>query len=312
MTGNNIDINKLKKDLEKEDSQKINDLISHLTHLQTAKKKDGSLSYKWVCFLTNSKIIELYKKAINQKLHIDGKHITIENRGGKIQLSYDYIAYKNRLLTIYPEAKFDFNVVYKSDDFSIAKKDGKVFYHHKINDPFSNKDSDVIGVYCIIKIITGDFFITLDREEINQLRKKATTDYIWKDWFKDMCIKSAIKKIVSKHFDDVYREINDTDNESINLNNPIDIELKLKQEIEAVDSLIELNSFYNEKKGDVENQKSFINMLAIRKAEIKSRDNDIQKKYLELAEIKNLEIIEDFDTRSYQEKLDLFNNIQSQ
>jgi len=307
-----LDINKLKKDLQKEDSQKINDLVSHLNHLKTAKKKNGTLAYKWYCFLTHDKVIELYNRALSQKLHIDGKHITIENRGGKIQLSYDYIAYKNRLLTIYPEAKLDFNVVYKDDDFSIAKKDGKVFYSHKINNPFNNKNDDVIGVYCIIKINTGDFFITLDREEIDQLRKKATTDDIWKDWFKDMCIKSAIKKIVSKHFDDIYREINNDDNETINLDSPIDIEQRLKTEIENIDNLEDLTKFYHEKKDSVENQKSFIDILSIRKSVIKKRDEDINQKYTDLVNIKKLEIDKDFDKKTYQEKLDLFNKIQSQ
>lgn len=306
-----LNIDELKKLLQKEDSQKVNDLLNHIEHLQTATKKDGSLRYKWHTFLEKDKVIELYKKALSQKLHIDGKHITIENRGGKIQLLYDYIAYKNRLLAIYPEAQIDFNVVYEDDDFSIAKKDGKVFYNHKINNPFNNKDKDVIGVYCIIKINTGDFFITLDRDEINQLRKIATTDYIWKDWFKDMCIKSAIKKIVNKHFDDIYREINDNDNETINLDNPIDIELELKQKIDKIDSIEDLNSFYKKNKENVQNQKSFVDMLGVRKKGITARDEDIKEKYINLANIKELKIDKDFDKKTYQEKLDLFSKIQS-
>lgn len=319
MTERKFDFQALKDSLKNEDSDKVADLISQIDSLRTSKKKDGSFTCKWFTFLTIAKAVELFKKAKSQELYIDNKHIIIENRGGKIGLSYDYIAYKNKLLTIYPSAKFDFNVVYKDDDFFIEKKDGKVFYNHKLNNPFNNKNTNVIGAYCIIKISTGDFFITLDLEEIAQLRKKASNDSIWQEWFKDMCIKSVIKKLVSKHFDDIYREINEDDNETINLENPIDIELELKQEIDEIEDLEKLKVLYDKKKNNIKNQKSFIGMLTIRKEDIIKRDKILIEDYQKLVNIKESKLesseidilLEEFTSKSYQNKIKLFEELKS-
>lgn len=315
MTNRNFNYKELEKVLKDHDSNKVNDLTIHIESLRTAKNKKGDFACKWFVFLTVEKVVKLFTKATSQGLSIDGRHIVIENRAGKIQLSYDYIAYKNRLLTVYPEAKIDFGVVYKDDDFSIAKKDGKIFYSHKINSPFNNDDDQIIGVYCVIKINTGEFFITLDCNEIKQLRKKATTDCIWASWYKDMCIKSAIKKIVSKHFDDIYRDINEDDNETINLENPIDIEIELKQQVEKIEELEELTKFYHDKLPNIENKNSFIKILSIRKEFIITRDNNIVTSYNKLAEFKDIDeaekLISNFSKMTYQDKLKEFENLKS-
>tara|TARA_R110000796_G_scaffold185721_2_gene302594 strand:- start:606 stop:1556 length:951 start_codon:yes stop_codon:yes gene_type:complete len=315
MATRDFNYKELEKKLQNHDSNKVNDLITHLKYLQTATKKDKSFTCKWFSFLDIDKVIILFNKAISQNLHIDGKHIIIENRAGQIRLSYDYIAYKNKLLTVYPSAKFDFNVVYKGDDFSIAKKDGKVYYDHKLNNPFDNKDENVTGVYCIIKIDTGDFFITLDIQEINQLRSIATSDDIWKKWFKDMCIKSAIKKIVSKHFDDIYTDINQNDNDYINLENPIDIELELKQRIEKIEDIGDLKVFYQNELPKVTNKNSFIKSLSIHKKNLITRDNVIIDEYTKLLKIKETpdskKLIQDFSKNNYLEKQSLFEKLKS-
>lgn len=315
MTNRTFDFKAVEKALEGEDSYKVDSLKGHIENLRDAKNKSGDYICKWLSFLKPEQVVVLYKRAINHNLFIDGKNVVIENRGGKIQLSYSYIAYKNKLLGIYPEAKIDFGVVYKGDDFSIAKENGNVFYSYKANDPFNNNDDLVIGVYCIIKIGTGDFFITLDRKELNQLRKKATTDNIWSDWFKDMCIKSAIKKLVSKHFEDTYRDLNEEDNQTISIENPLDIELELKREIEAIETEIGLREFHHLRIGEVKNKLSFKKMLRIRADFITERDSKIVSEFSQLVEIKDPDnkesLIEDFKKQPQDKKLEIFENLKS-
>jgi hypothetical protein len=65
-------------------------------------------------------------------------------------------------------------LVFEGDDFAFAKKDGKIFYSHKLNNPFSNKP--VMGGYCIIKNKLGDFIEAMSIQELEQIRKKAKTD----------------------------------------------------------------------------------------------------------------------------------------
>jgi len=298
------------------DEVEINDLCAYLENLQHDKDKEKNFKCKWFSFLTPDFVAKLFKKANSDGLWIDGKHIVIENRGGKIGLSYNYIAYKNKLLNVYPEAKIDFDVVYKDDDFNFQKKDGKVFYSHKLNNPFSNKDSDLIGAYCVIKINTGEFLITLDRQEIDKIKSKAKTSKVWNEWFRDMCLKSAIKKLVSKHFNDIYTNIIEEDNQGSNIDNPIDIEEKIKTEIEAIETIEELNQYYKDNKSKIANTKSFIEMLSIRKKEIKDYDNEVINKYTDLINIKRPEeaeeLIEKFIKLPISEKLEIFEQLKGE
>jgi hypothetical protein len=310
-----FDYDLLRELLKDEDDIKVNDLCTHIESLEKSKNKKGEFTCAWFAFLNPELIIKLFKKALSEGLWIDGKNVTIENRGGKIGLSYNYIAYKNKLLNIYPEAKIDFDVVYKDDDFNFQKKDGKVFYSHKLNNPFSNSDDDLIGAYCVIKINTGEFLITLDRQEINKIRSKAKTTTIWNDWFRDMCLKSAIKKLVSKHFNDIYTNIIEEDNQDSNVDNPIDIEEQMKQEIESIETVEGLNKYYTEHKSKVVNTKSFIEILSIRKNEINGHLKDNTEKYIELVTIKKPEeaekLILEFSELPISKQLQVYEELQA-
>lgn len=312
-----FDFKTLSKSLSDFDEIKVNDLCNYIKSLKEDKNsKDNSFKCKWFSFLDSEKVANLFKKAVDDGLWIDGKHVVIENRGGKIGLSYDYIAYKNKLLNIYPEAKIDFDVVYKDDDFSFQKKDGKVFYSHKLNNPFSNPDNDIVGSYCVIKIATGDFLVTLDRTEINKIRKKAKTDTVWNEWFKDMCIKSAIKKLVSKHFNDVYSGIIEEDNKDSNVDNPIDIEDEIKGEIGKIETLDGLKKYYEDNKSKVTNSKSFIQMLSMRKEELNKYSQENAKKYSELVNVKKPDeaegLIKEFKGLSISKQLEVFEQLKGE
>jgi len=204
---------------------------------------------------------DLYKRVAKDGLVFDGKHITLQSTG----VSYDYVAYKNKMLIAYPESKIDMALVYKDDEFSASKESGSVIYHHNIANPFSREDKDIIGGYCVIQNKRGEFLTTLGSADIDKHRKVAKTDFIWRQWFAEMCLKTVIKKACKQHFDDVYENIEALDNENYNLENPIGLDIKIKQEIDAITTMEELTKYYQANKGK---GADFDRYIAIKKADL--------------------------------------------
>lgn len=237
----------------------INNFTNYLTKLETSTNSRGEKVCKWFPYLTVALAAELYSKVKAEGLTLDGKHITIVNRGGGISVDYDYIAIKNKLLVIYPETRIDFDIVYKDDTFKFYKQNGQVIYEHNINGPFRHKDNDIIGAYCVIRNKRGEFILTLDRDELNQLRQKARTDDVWQEWFRDMCVKSVIRKLLKKHFDDVYTPtMEEEENKQTSLEQPIPVEITetVEQEIQKITTLEDLKQYYLAKSKEVKDLKS--------------------------------------------------------
>jgi recombinational DNA repair protein RecT len=136
------------------------------------------------------------------------------------------------MLIAYPESKIDLSIVYDGDVISFRKESGKVEYSHEIASPFARDDSSVIGGYCVIKNVRGEFLTTLTREEIDKHRKIARTDSIWKQWFVEMATKTVIKKACSQHFRDVFEKMESDDNESYDLAK-LDVKEALKQSADS-------------------------------------------------------------------------------
>lgn len=172
--------------------------VSYVIKMDTEKDKEQKLKNPFMQKLSNEKLVELYKRVENEGLDFDGKHVTIQSTG----ISYDYVAYKNRMLLAYPESLIDCQLVHEGDEFSVLKDSGKVVYSHKIKNPFGKRE--IIGGYCVIKNKRGEFLVTLNKEDFEKHRKVAKTDYIWKQWYEEMCLKTLMKKSVRVHFDDIY------------------------------------------------------------------------------------------------------------
>lgn len=172
--------------------------VSYVIKMDNEKDKEQKLKNPFMQKLSNEKLIELYKRVESEGLEFDGKHITIQSTG----ISYDYVAYKNRMLLAYPETLVDCQLVYEGDEFSVQKDSGQVVYSHKIKNPFGKRE--IIGGYCVIKNKRGEFLTTLNKEDFEKHRKVAKTDFIWKQWYEEMCLKTLMKKAVRVHFDDIY------------------------------------------------------------------------------------------------------------
>lgn len=203
---------------------------AYCMRLKREKNRDGVLKNPWFQKKTIDELTKLFVRVTSEGIDFDGVHVTFQSTG----ISYDYVAYKNRMLLVYPETKIDLQLVYEGDQFKFSKESGSVIYSHSFNDPFNQLDEKVIGGYCVIKNKRGEFIVILDKSEIQKHRDVARTDGIWKKWFKEMCMKTIIKKACKYHFQDVTAGMDELDNENY------DLEKVTKNEIDELsDKIVE-------------------------------------------------------------------------
>ena len=108
----------IKTALKDSGQDKVARYLLYCNFLLNEKKKDGQNwvnKNPWMVKRTDQQLIEFFKLVSNDGLEFDGKHITLQSTG----VSYDYVAYKNKMLIVYPESLFDVQLVYKDDVFSL-------------------------------------------------------------------------------------------------------------------------------------------------------------------------------------------------
>lgn len=255
----------IKKQLNEFNEVDIDKYISYCIKLQIEKdKKTGKLKNFWATKISDDKFIEFFKRINNVGLVFDGEHVTLQSTG----ITLDYIAYKNKMLLTYPESIIDVQLVYKEDDFKFKKQNGQVLYTHELNNPFAQSDSDIIGAYVVIKNKRGEFLTTLSKAEIDKHRKVAKTDYIWANWFKEMALKTVMKKACKTHFNDIYQNVETIDNENYDLDLPLDVDIEIKQAIENINDNDTLDSYYLANKNEVKNLKAFTELCSKRRGDI--------------------------------------------
>lgn len=178
------------------------------TSVHTSGAEKGHIKNPWFGKLPVEKLKEFFERVHNEGLTFDGNHITIQRTG----VTYDYVAYKNKMLVAYPESIIDDQLVYAGDKYAFRKESGSVQYTHEFGDPFKRNEEDIIGGYCVIKNARGEFIVTLTKDEFEKHRKVAKQDYIWAAWYAEMCLKTLIKKAVKAHYDDIFQTMEETDN----------------------------------------------------------------------------------------------------
>ena len=206
-----FEIAKLKDLLKDYPKEEVGIYVSYCHNMLTETDRNGKQKNIWFSHIETVKLAEYFRAVKRDKLDFDGKHITIISTG----VSYDYIAYKNKMYLSYPESIIDVSLVNENDKFNFSKDSGKVNYNHVITNPFDNEN--IIGAYCVIKNKRGEFLTILSKSEIDKHRKVAKTDYIWKNWFREMALKTVIKKACKTHFSDIYQNIETIDNENYDL-----------------------------------------------------------------------------------------------
>lgn len=261
-----MNYNEIKKGLADYPGEKVDIYIKYLSDLETAKK-DGKLKNPWMNYKTPEDHINNFKTVAIDLLVFDGVNITLQSTG----ISYNYVAYKNKMLNVYPESIIDLMLVYENDEFSFSKESGAVKYTHKINNPFGQKPDEIVGGYCVIKNKRGEFLTILSKDDIDKHRKVAKTDFIWQKWFAEMALKTVVKKACKQHFSDIYQNIETVDNENYDIGNSLDVPIEHKTAIEKITTVDELNAYYKANSGKLAGIKEdFIKMLAERKDAIEN------------------------------------------
>jgi hypothetical protein len=264
-----MNIQIIKKALDAYDPNKIEAYTEYLLKLRDAKDKHKKLKNPWMAYRKDEELISYYKKVAEDGLCFDGIHITLQSTG----VSYDYIAYKNKMLLAYPETLFDVALVYKDDTFKFEKQSGKVIYIHQINNPFDQSQENIVGGYCVIKNKRGEFLTLLSAANIEKHRKSAKTDTIWTAWFHEMCLKTLIKKACKQHFADMYQNIETLDNENYNPEQPLDIDIKDKTATEKLLTIPEIEQYWRDNKGrNAGILEQFTKLCANRKVEIEQAE----------------------------------------
>lgn len=249
--------------LKDQDQQHAKNFANYIVDLY--KEVDGR--NKPVNYYLHSQSEEDMADAFNQVakegLVFDGKHIKMTRSG----VSWDYVAYKNKMLAVYPESKIDIELVFEGDKFSYEKKDGKITYELKVKNPFEDKkDEKVVGGFCIIKNQRGEFITRITADDMKKHRALAIDSHYWKNWFQEMCKKTVIKKACKEHFEDVFEGVNEMDNENYDVSNPVNLDTKWKTEIDEITNLKDLAVYY--KKGEGSGA-DFIGYITKRKKQIK-------------------------------------------
>lgn len=207
----------IKHGLKRYPENQVANFVEYLKRLATEKHTSGDnkgkLKNPWMQQRPDSFLIHIFNVVADDGLVFDGDDITLQSTG----VSYNYQAYKNKMLLAYPESIIDVSLVCKDDTFQFQKESGKVQYTHVIGKPFSRNETEIIGAYCVIKNHRGEFLTLLSKADIDKHRRVAKTDSIWKAWFSEMALKTVIKKACKQHFKDVFRTIEAMDNENYDL-----------------------------------------------------------------------------------------------
>jgi hypothetical protein len=251
--------------LSKYDENKVDIFIAYINNLKTETDKEGKLKNYWARNTKDEDYINAFKKVYETGLYIDGDSVTLTFRG-KLLITYDYHAYKNKILLSYPESIFDFQVVYEGDDFAFRKESGKVYYTHKMNNPFQVK-KDITGAYGVLKNKKGEFIELINTDDIQKMKNTSKMKNIWDAWFDRMVLKSVIKRICSVHFKDITKDIDSIDNE---LNDPdrATIDELILTDIDNAETEEQLGKIYKNSIGSIKDKEQFIKLLAKRKEEV--------------------------------------------
>lgn len=189
--------------------------------------------------------LSLAVKYSNAGLVLDGTNVVITGRNRAFITA---VGFKNKVLSIYPEAEFDIQLVSEGDEFNFEKNSGVVTYHHKFNDPFGAKP--IIGAYAFVKTDSGQVLEFLDRPTFEKMKKTAMMQKTWNDWESEFWLKSVIKRVCKRKFNDAVKEIEDLDNEDYDLKSK-----NVKNDVEALDENIDSAITFLEESDTIEELK---------------------------------------------------------
>lgn len=279
-------VKNIEKLLSKYNQEDVQIFCSYIQSIIDEKDKETGKMKNWhMAFRADQQIADFFMRVSREGMKFDGKHITLQSTW----ISYDYIAYKNKMLLVYPESFIDIGVVYEWDIFSFSKDSGKVTYSHVLSNPFVNDEKKIIWGYVVIKNKRWEFLTTLSKMEIEKHKASAKSQTFWAKWFVEMVRKTLIKKACKQHFEDIFTAIEEDDNEQYDPTITTPEERSYVDEINAIDNLNDLVAYFKANEGK---WKEFVSHLTKRKEELiaeKKAQEEEEKKDEEPPKAKTLE-----------------------
>lgn len=215
----------------------------------------------------------LYTMAIkfwNMGLTLDGTNIVI---AGKNMAMVTFHGYKNKVLQVYPETKFDYGLIREGDTFKVHKESGRVEYSHDISDPFSS--NPITGAYVIFKNKRGEYFEALSTKDFEQMKQASKQSYLWGQWDSEFWLKSVMKRACKRNFNDIVAEIDKDDNEVYGITDESEA-----QQAELAEALAKIEA--------AKDEDELTDILFNLSAELQKNVTDVAtRKFKELSEPKN-------------------------
>jgi len=213
------------------------DVKKFLAYVQGELHKERNKDKKPVTSNSTDILYTLFMKFHALGLVIDGVNIVIT---GKAMAMVTFHGYKNKVLTSYPTAIFDIQLVRGDDKFIISKENGKLTYSHEIANPFG--DDEIKGAYCIITIDDAQYFEALNQKDFESMKDGSKMKQLWTTWDSEFWLKSVTKRACKRHFYNEVKEIDEVDNDDFGqtdkpqaVSDPEEVATAIKQINEAAD-----------------------------------------------------------------------------
>lgn len=255
-------VSKIKELLHEYEQDDVKIFCAYIQDLLNAKEKNSEkMKNWWMAFKNEDYFANAFVKIAKEWLLFDWINITLQSTW----ISLNHVAYKNKMMKIYPESLIDLELVYRWDTFSSSKESGKVIYSHKIADPFVRKDVDILWGYIVIKNRRWEFITHMGMADILKCKATAKTQDIWDKWFPQMCRKTIGKAWYSQHFRDEFQVLEEIDNENYDPTITTPEKRSEVDEINAITTIEELKAYWEANKGK---WKEFAAEITRRKSEI--------------------------------------------
>lgn len=200
-----MDLAKLKDSLieKKYNQDKVSRFIAYCS--DELSKNNNAVSKH-----SQGELYNLFVKYYNAGTNIDGINVVLT---GKNMALITANGYKNKILSVYPKARFDIGLVREGDDFKSAKESGAIVYSHSIANPF--EDKKIIGAYCVIRLNDGteaESIETLNPTDFQKMKDSSRNQSTWNKWESEFWKKSVIKRACKANFAEEVRDLDTIDN----------------------------------------------------------------------------------------------------
>lgn len=139
----------------------------------------------------------------------------LNGKNGKYDLTfqegYEGLKYKAIKYSLFPIVDIEADLLYAKDKFKMIKDCyNGASYELEITDPFDRGDIKGGYAYARFEDPRQNKLIVMTKAEIDEIRSKAKSQSFWKDWYKEMALKTIVRKISKavqldpKKFDDYY------------------------------------------------------------------------------------------------------------